>query len=520
MLSNRLIQHSIIPFWTCFFAVAGLLPSLATACGTLAAELQQALKHSQQQQQPQQQLKQQPTTQQQLQPTPQQEQQQQPSKGLKGGFFGASSSQQQRKQASRQPQQQAPPDPTSVERGFDIADVLVLLWQALVVRPTQAEHITRVFTNAAVLSSILPAVKLMLVLLQAQEPHTLQARSSSSSTGTPDPFGLPLQQVQTALGTACDLVQTLSARPLLQFHLRSKPGVTQLLAAPELQQVLVVTGACLGGVLYHQQVGQMEVPTADAVRLLSNTAATSVYAVSSSSSSSSTGIDSRDSSSSSSKLEPHHAKVLELLRVPAADPLRQPDPASVITAGFLNGQTTGAFHHTLSATCHVTELCLDNSRRASNTTAGRQATSAAGSSSGSSSSSSITGSWQQFAPALSRMLVGVVQLGPDVAVRAAAVKLLWAIAAAKDCDKWQQPAGAAAISDMMGQLGPAVLHAVQQQQQQQEQEQQLQLQKMEQTQQLLQNWSMLMMHMASAGKSSRQHFHPDSKRGQKQTKFP
>jgi hypothetical protein len=404
---------------------------------------------------------------------------------LKGGFFGPSSSQQQRKQASRQPQQQAPPDPTSIERGFDIADVLVLLWQALVVRPTADEHITRVVTNAAALSSILPAVKLMLVLLQAQEPHTLQARSSSSSssTGHRDPFGLPLQQVQTALGTACDLVQTISAGPLLQFHLRSKPGVEQLLAAPELQQLLVATGACLAGVLYHQQGGHMQVLTADAVRLLSNTAATSVYAVSSSS----TGVNSRDSSSSS-KLEPHHAKVLELLRVPAADPLKQPDPASVTTAGFLTGQTPGAIHQMLSATCHVTELCLDTSRRADNAAAGRQASSAAGSSSGSSSSSSITGSWQQLAPALSRMLVGVVQMGPDVAVRAAAVKLLWAVAAAKDCDTWQQPAGAAAVSDLMGQLGPAVLHAVQQQQQHQQQQldQKLQLQKMEQTQQLLQ----------------------------------
>jgi hypothetical protein len=108
------------------------------------------------------------------------------------------------------------------------------------------------------------------------------------------------------------------------------------------------------------------------------------------------------------------------------------------------------------------------------------------------------------------MLVGVVQMGPDVGVRAAAVKLLWAVAA-WDCDKWAQPAGAAAVSNMLGQLGPAVLHAVQQQQQQQQQHQQQQHQqqqqhllKVEQTQQLLSTWSMLMMHVASAGKGNRQ----------------
>jgi hypothetical protein len=187
------------------------------------------------------------------QPPQQQQQQQQASKGIKSGFFGPSSSQQQRQPASRQPQQQAQPVSCDDERGFDLADALVALWDALTVRPTQAEHVTRVFTDAAMLASIMPAVKLMLVLLQAQEPEAMQARSSSSSsTVTPNPDGVPWQQVQTALGAACNLVQTLAAGPLLQFQLRSQPGVQQLLAAPELRQLLLATGACLAGVLHHQ----------------------------------------------------------------------------------------------------------------------------------------------------------------------------------------------------------------------------------------------------------------------------
>jgi hypothetical protein len=69
-------------------------------------------------------------------------------------------------------------------------------------------------------------------------------------------------------------------------------------------------------------------------------------------------------------------------------------------------------------------------------------------------------------PALTRMLAAVVQLGPCSNARQSALMLLTTIVR-QDMSVWQQPAGAAVVGEMVMQLGPAVLHAHQQQQQSQ-----------------------------------------------------
>jgi hypothetical protein len=74
---------------------------------------------------------------------------------------------------------------------------------------------------------------------------------------------------------------------------------------------------------------------------------------------------------------------------------------------------------------------------------------------------------QQVLPELMRMLVEVVQLGAPSEACAATMAAIMPVYQ-QDLDVWRQPAGAAAVSNLVLLLGPAVLHAVQQQRQQQE----------------------------------------------------
>jgi hypothetical protein len=138
-----------------------VLPLLSQVCEALAAELQQAVKQPPQQRQQQQ-------------PGKTQQQQQQAPKGMRSGFLGPSTSQQQATQASKQQQWCLS---SSDERGFDFAMSLIQLWE-LTIRSPEDDNDVRVFSDAAALSSMLPAVKLLLVLLQAQEPQTPAAQLS------------------------------------------------------------------------------------------------------------------------------------------------------------------------------------------------------------------------------------------------------------------------------------------------------------------------------------------------------
>jgi hypothetical protein len=350
--------------------------------------------------------------------------------------------------------------------------VLVLLWELLTVCSSrEREHDVRLFSDAAALSSMLPAVKLLLVLLQAQEPQVLRHLRSSTSSSSSDTESTTWHYVQLALSTACNLAKSIICGPGQRYALRQEPAVQQLLAAPELQQLMLVTGACLAGMLHQQQQGKAEASPAEVVRALSNTAAAAVYA----------------GSSSSSKLEPYHTKVLELLQVPAADPFRQSDPASIFAKGFLSTFLNG-LHLVLRTTLLVTEHCFAASKRAENPFAGLLGTPA-----GPSSSSSSVCSWQQLAPVLVCMLVGIVQMVPDFKVRQAALERLMSVTV-KDSSVWSRYAAAGAVTDVVLQLGPAVLHAVQQQRQQEEQDEKL-------CEKVLRSWALDLMHGLTAGEA-------------------
>jgi hypothetical protein len=196
-------------------------------------------------------------------------------------------------------------------------------------------------------------------------------------------------------------------------------------------------------------------------------------------------------SSSSSVLEPHHSKMLELLQVSTADPLKQADPASITTDGFLSAANAG-WYHVLETVLLVTEVCVTAREGAAHRFAGLL-----GSPTGSSSSSS---SWQQLAPVLARMLVGAVQMVPDLRVRHAALKLFQAVAV-RDSSVWSRSAAAGAAGDTVLQLGPAVLHAVMQQQQRQQQQQQQQEEEAHKCPMVLCTWALGFMHLTTAGKA-------------------
>jgi DNA mismatch repair ATPase MutL len=181
-------------------AAAALIKPLGKACGILADELRQAL--LQQQKQPQSQQQQPPKAQQQQ----QQQRRQQLSQGMRSGFLSAGSRQQQPKQPSLQQQQQQQPA-ANLPQALSLARSLIMIWLNLVMDNLDAAGIAAVFSNAAVCASILPAVKLMLVMLQAQSSSNPAATSHINADGGNEPWG----QVQTALAVSTNVAQAIAA---------------------------------------------------------------------------------------------------------------------------------------------------------------------------------------------------------------------------------------------------------------------------------------------------------------------
>jgi hypothetical protein len=304
-------------------SASGTFKLLTKACQALAAELQSALQQ-------------------------QQQQQQQPASSLKGGFLSAGKRQEQSmKQPQQQQQQQQRRLSDSVLRGLTLGRVLITLWQALVRVPAGSNHHHTLFSNADQCASVLPASQLMLVLLRAQQQHTHPTNSASSigssSSSSSSTAGSsvtdwswmvgqdePAKQVQAALSAAATLAEAIAVGPRKQpwGSPQRLPGVMQLLATPDLHQLLITAVAWLTGLLHQQKQGMSAVPVERVLRCLSNSSAAaavtlddSTAAGSSSSSSASAASPSSSSSSgsgsSSDRVLPHHSRVLELLQVSA-----------------------------------------------------------------------------------------------------------------------------------------------------------------------------------------------------------
>jgi hypothetical protein len=298
-------------------------------------------------------------------------------------------------------------------------------------------------------------------MLQAQRSSNPTATSHTNAEGGNEPWG----QVQTVLAAAMNVAQAVAAGPAGDAVLLSKPGVLQLLTVPELHQLLLITAAWLTGLLHQQKQGVAAVHTASVVRSLSNSSAAAAYSL--------------DNSSSSSTIQvaPHHVKVLELLGAPALDPRKHSDPASCKEAIAFCSAVLHSLDVMLPAVLKAAGICLEVTSAPSQFTASRHISAADGAVSCfvawqmldrdqvPASSSCGFGSWRELMPALTRMLIAVVQLGPCFDARQSALTLLMPVVR-QDMRVWQQPAGAAVVGELVMQLGPAVLHAHQQQQQQ------------------------------------------------------
>jgi hypothetical protein len=323
-----------------------------------------------------------------------------------------------------------------------------------------AGGVVGMFSNAAVCASILPAVKLMLVMLQAQSSSNPAATSHINADGGNEQWA----QVQAALSASMNVAQAVAAGRLqADAALRSKPGVQQLLAAPELHQLLLITAAWLAGLLHQQKQGRAAVHTASVVRSLSNSSAAAAYA-----------LDGRSSSSSTIQVAPHHIKVLELLGAPALDSRKHSDPASCRDATDFCSTMLAALNSMLPAVLKAAGFCLEFS--SGMWTADRTVPATMPASGGAATcgvawqvpdkvQAPAGSSWRELTPALTRMLAAVVQLEPCLDARHSALMLLNPVVR-QDMQLWQQPAGAAVVGEMLMQLGPAVLHAHQQQQSQ------------------------------------------------------
>uniref|UniRef100_A0A383VPZ3 MYND-type domain-containing protein n=1 Tax=Tetradesmus obliquus TaxID=3088 RepID=A0A383VPZ3_TETOB len=404
-------------------AASGLIKLLGIAFAVLADELQQ-----------------------------QQQQQQRPAQGMRSGFLGSST-------GRRQQQQQSAPH---LHPGLALARALLTLWQSLALQDLTEASMAALFNNAAKCATLLPAVKLMLVILQAQDCYA--AGSSISSSGAAV-AGQQLYQMQSALTCAVNLAQAIVAGPVQHTQLRSEPAVQQLLAAPELHQLLVVTAAWLTGLLHQQQQGRAAVDAAAVVRALGNSSAAATYALDSSCSSSSGG-----GGGGGDEVPPHHSSVLHLLGVSAVDPCPPTHPVSSQQARDYNSSTLQRLDEYLPAVLQAAGVCLEISSDlllTSQDPAAASSTSYYSCKLGGSSSSSTT--WQQVLPALLRMLLQLVRLGPNPCTLAAAMAVAMP-AVLMDVPVWQQPAAAAAVTDWVMQLGPVMLHAAQQQQQQDRQD--------------------------------------------------
>jgi hypothetical protein len=492
---------------------AGTFKHLVNACQVLVAELQSALQ--------------------------QQQKQQKPASSVKGGFLSAGKRKQQSKKAPKQQQQQQqqrrPSD--SILRGLTLGRVLITLWQALVQMPAGSSYHHTLFNNADQCASVLPASQLMLVLLRAQQQHTIQTSSggSSGSSGSSSSSGAtewswmvgsdePAKQVQAALSAAATLAEAVAVGPREQESLQHLPGVMQLLATPDLHQLLITAVAWLTGQLHQQKQGMSAVPVEQVLRCLGNTSAAAAVTLdddsSSSSSSDASAASPGSSSSSSSRVPLHHSKVLELLQASAADPLHgsgseaSQQPSSTLKALNASDAAPTSMADRLAAALLAAAFCLEirRSSRGGWLIGGsgddavsygavqmafvRPDSSRRSNSSSSSSSSRGSGedarAWRQLAPAVARMLVSVVQMAPVGRVGCAAVTMLQSVVL-RDASA---VAESEAVVDILVDLGPAVMYAVLLQLQQQQQQGSGPTHKMHYL------WAMLVMTVVSAASSA------------------
>jgi hypothetical protein len=247
----------------------------------------------------------------------------------------------------------------------------------------------------------------------------------------------------------------------------------QLLATPDLHQLLITAVAWLSGLLHQEKQGVAGVPVERVLHCLSNSSAAAAVTLDDSSSSDSEALRSSagSSSSSSSRVPPHHSRVLELLQVAALDPQRGSGSAhshqlrSALDAFDAADAAPNSVANRLSAALLAAALCLGRSRK--------------------SSSGGDAGPWRQLAPAVASMLVSVVRVVPVGRVGYAAVSMLRSV--------WMEDRSAVAESeavvDILVNLGPAVLYAVLLQQQQQSSRQ---------TQEMHHMWAVLVMAVVSS----------------------
>jgi hypothetical protein len=475
-------------------AAAGLLEQLGKACTAAADELQQTFK------------------QQQHEPPQQHQQQHRPAKGMRSGFFGSSQRQQQPAQPARQQQQQQAA--LQLNNGLKLASALLLPWTSLTMSELSIATCNALFDDAAWRASILPAVKLMLAILRAQ------GSPAASSGGGGINEDEQCVRVHNLMSAALNLAQAITVGPYAHAAVRDQPHVQQLLKTPELHQLMIAAAALLIGLLHQQQQGRAAVDAAAVVRCLSNSSAAATYA---------TDTSSRNSSSSS-KVPAHHARVLDVLGMSAlnAEPFCASKPASSQRSKEFHSSMLQNHDIVLPALLKALSYCLmiscegsDNSALAP--AAGEEgaivvswhhvnnSSSSSSSSENNNSSSGPPSTWQQLLPAVVGMMGEAVQLGLSPEICAGAVSVIMPTVR-QDFSSWKQREGAAAVSELALQVGPAVLHTVQQQQQQHMTPQQMQQQTQQQFQQQAQaetdamawqyalwNWAVALTNAVNAG---------------------
>jgi hypothetical protein len=474
-------------------SAAGIFRPLAKACQALAAELQ---------------------------PAQQQQQQQQPASSLKRGFLSAGKS---RQQPQQQQQQRRLSD--SILRGLTLGKVLITLWQALVQLTAGSSYHHTLFSNADQCASVLPASQLMMVLLRAQQQHSIlrnsagsssSGSSSSSSSSATDWSWMvrkdePAKQVQAALSAATTLAEVIAIAAGEHKSLQRLPGVLQLLATPDLHQLLITSAAWLTGLLHQQKQGMSRVPVESVLDCLSNNSAAAAVvlpaALDDSRSSSSSNASGSSAGSSSSRVPPHHSRVLECLQLSAVDPLhssgsaRSQQPSSSLSAVNAANAAPSSVAGRLAAVLLAAKFCLQIQRSSnghwliggSSEDAVTYVTPNSSSSSSSQSSGGDAGAWRQLAPAVARMLVSIVRMAPVGRVSYAAVGMLQSVVL-KDA---RAIAESDAVVDILVELGPAVTYAVLLQQQQQQQQPESR-----HTPKMQHLWAMLVMNVVSAASKS------------------
>jgi hypothetical protein len=363
-----------------------------------------------------------------------------------------------------------------------------MLWLPLAIPNIDAAVGNALLEDATLRASFVSTVKLLLALLRVQSSPAARSSSSSSSSASKQ-----WQRLQNALACTFNIAQAMAAGPCAHRAVRSQPCVQQAVASMELRQLLVATAAWLVGLLHQAQQGRASVDAAAVVRCLSNSSAAATYA-----------MDTSSQNSSSNVVLPHHLKVLDILGVSAllANPLDPSSPASTQQANDYGSHTLRTSNILLYALFKATAYSVECSSESS--TVDNDSTSLVpGEPPDTSSSSSSRGgpsTWHQLLPDLVRMLVELMQLGVPAEGCQAAMRAALHLTM-QHAGFWQQPAGSAALSELVVQLGLPVLHAVQQQQQQQQQAQQQQ-QTQDQARHLayaLWDWATTMFNAVSTG---------------------